>query len=75
MDDQTYPPKKTWRKTLLIVLVLVAGMTIISLLSGRSGDFEAGLIGGVVVGSIAAITMLPELIIRWLRRGNTTDED
>jgi hypothetical protein len=75
MDDQTYPPKKNWRKTLLVVLVLAVGMTIISLLLGRSGDLEAGLIGGVLVGSIAAIAMLPELIIRWLRRGKTTNED
>jgi hypothetical protein len=75
MDNQTYPPKKNWRKTLLIVLVLVAGMTIISLSSGRSGDLEAGLIGGVLGGSIAAIAILPELIIRWRRRGKTTDED
>jgi hypothetical protein len=75
MDNQTYPPKKNWRKTLLIVLVLAVGMTIISLLSGRSGDFEAGLIGGVLGGSIAAIAILPELIIRWRRRGKTTDED
>jgi hypothetical protein len=75
MDNQTYPPKRNWRRALMIVLVLAVGMTIISLLSGRSGDFEAGLIGGVVVGSVAAIAMLPELIIRWLRRGKTTNED
>ena len=75
MDNQTCPPKKNWRKALLIVLVLVAGMTIISLLSGRSGDFEAGLIGMVLGGSIAAIAILPELIIRWRRRGKTTNED
>ena len=75
MDNQTYPPKKNWRKTLLVVLVLAAGMTIISLMSGRSGDLEAGLIGMVLGGSIAAMAMLPELIIRWRRRGKNTNEE
>jgi hypothetical protein len=56
------------RRNLIVMIVLLAGVSIISLLSARPGDFAAGLPGAVLCGGAAAIVVLGELIVRGRRR-------
>jgi hypothetical protein len=65
-------PKR--RRGLLILVVLIGGMTVFSLARGRPGDVEAGLIGGVIGATIAAIVAGVELVGWFLirkRRGGS----
>jgi hypothetical protein len=50
------------RRGLVIFAILVGGIVVLSLLGGRRGDFEAGLLGAIVVGLIAAVIGGVELI-------------
>jgi hypothetical protein len=65
------PNARVWpqlRRALIILAVLAGGIAVLSLLSGRPGDFQAGLPGIVVGGLVAAIIVSVELIGRSLAR-------
>ena len=49
-----------------LVIVLVLGMSLLSMASGRPGDFEAGLIGGAIGATAGIAIMLVERLGRWL---------
>ena len=73
------PPQSTWpttRRTLLIVGVLVGGMSLYSLTTGRPGDFGAGMVGMVLGATAGLMVALVEVIGRWLaRRRSAKDPD
>jgi hypothetical protein len=69
MADPT--PRSAWpqiRRGLVIFSLLAGGMAVISLLGGRRGDFEAGLLGAIVCGLAGAVVVAVELIGRRLAR-------
>jgi hypothetical protein len=68
---QLPPAGRRSRRWLLPVLVVWGGMVMISLLSSRKGDWEAGLIGGVVGAIFGCIAMGPDFISWWLGRSKS----
>jgi len=54
-----------FRRILLILVVLIAGISLLSLATGRSGDFQAGLIGGLIGALVGAFVIVVEFVLRW----------
>lgn len=70
-DSTTPPSQGAWpqiRRGLVIFALLAGGMAVLSLLGGRRGDFEAGLLGAIVGGLAGAVVVAVELIGRRLVR-------
>jgi hypothetical protein len=54
-----------FRRILLILVVLIGGMSLLSLATGRPGDFQAGLIGGLIGSLGCAFVVVAEFVLRW----------
>ncbi len=54
-----------FRRILLIVVVLIGGISLLSLATGRPGDFQAGLIGGLIGALVCAFVVVAEFVLRW----------
>src|SRR5260370_39517184 len=54
-----------FRRILLILVVLIGGISLLSLATGRQGDFQAGLIGGLSGALVGAIVVVVEFVLRW----------
>lgn len=54
------------RSPIFTLAVLLAGMGVLGMMSGRRGDFEAGLLGLVLGGTVGAMTVGFDRLGRWL---------
>ena len=64
-----------FRRPLITAAVLFGGMAVLSFLSRRPGDFEAGLVPGVVGAALVALVVVIELTgRRFIRKRRTSDD-
>jgi hypothetical protein len=54
------------RNPVMTLAIILGGMGVLGMMSGRRGDFEAGLLGAALGGTIGAMTLGVGLLGRWL---------
>jgi hypothetical protein len=69
MHSPYQPNSPSIRRGLVLFLILMGGLTLLSLVTGRPGDAAAGFIGMVVGGAAALVVLAIERIGTWLAQG------
>jgi hypothetical protein len=58
------------KRSLLIGAILIGGLSVFALLTGRPGDAGGAIVGAVVGGTAMTVAIIPEWLMRRRRRQN-----